>query len=165
MAAGTRQWSVAGDFPSRHIQMAFRVQHPGRHTARQPLVRLQVGTSVRQGHVVVAVRQQRIAQVAKTLGSWRLKWSAKIRSNAARVSGFVFVMPVRVVRSPAVCDLFCRQAKQEEVFLARPPAYHLAKSSSSSSTTWPPPSTPTRRWRGRIKVVFLPEYCATRPSG
>ena len=32
------------------------------------------------------------------------------------------------------------------------------RSSSSSSTTSPPPSTATRRSRGRLKVVFLPEY-------
>ena len=53
----------------------------------EPLVRLQVGLQVGQVHVVVAVRQQRVAKGAKTPGSLRLKWSAKIRSSAARVSG------------------------------------------------------------------------------
>ena len=53
----------------------------------QPPVRLEVGGEVGQVHVVVAVGQQGVAERIEDPGSCGLKWSEKIRSRAARVSG------------------------------------------------------------------------------
>ena len=85
----------------------------------QPLVRLQVGLQVRQVHVVVAVRQQRVAQrredarliAAEVVGEDQVQRRARLR--------LVLVVPVRVVPAAAVGHLLRRQAEQEEVLLAR----------------------------------------------
>ena len=54
----------------------------------------------------------------------------------------------------------CRRGRSSSPARPRRPTT-WPSSSSSSSTTWPARSTPIRSMRGRLKVVFLPEYNVT----
>ena len=60
---------------------------PARERFARAPVCLEIGLEVRQVLIVVAARQEAVAQRGDTPGTSRLKWSEKIRSNAARVSG------------------------------------------------------------------------------
>ena len=81
--------AVAGELPGAgHVQ--DRLARPGSRVGverAQAAVRLEIGREVRQVHVVVARVSSVSRSGAKTPGSLRLKWSEKIRSSAARVSG------------------------------------------------------------------------------
>ena len=102
------------------FRMALRAQaSASAYSSQQPLVRLEIGLQVRQVHVVVAVRQQRVAQrsedarlvAAEVVGEDQVQRRAGLR--------LVVVVPVRVVPAAAVGHLLRGQAEQEEVLLAR----------------------------------------------
>src|SRR5271157_921892 len=104
----------AGDIQNRlpRPSVAVRVQFT------EPLIRREIGFEVRQVHVVVSIRQQRIKQrgkeprfvAAEIVGGDQVQCRAGLR--------LVVVMPVRVVPAAAVGHLIRGQAEQEKVFLA-----------------------------------------------
>ena len=85
----------------------------------QPLVRFEVGLQVRQVHVVVPMRQQRVVQ--RREDAWLIAAEIIGEDQVQRGAGFrlVFVVPVRVVPAAAAGHLLRRQAEQEEILLAR----------------------------------------------
>src|SRR5271166_2463628 len=112
--AVAREFPGAGDIQNRFPRpsVAVRVEFA------EPLIRREIGFEVRQVHVVVPVRQQRVAQrgkdpglvVAEIVGENQVQCGASLR--------LVVVMPVRVVPTAAARHLVRGQAEQEEVLLA-----------------------------------------------
>src|SRR5213083_1907807 len=83
----------------------------------QPLVRLEIGLEIRQMHVVVSIRQERVAQrtedtrliAAEVIGENQVQGRSRLR--------LVLIVPVRVVPAATAGHLFRGQAEQEEVIL------------------------------------------------
>ena len=82
-------------------------------------VGLEIGREVRQVHIMVSTRQQRVPQrfedarfiLAEVAGEDQVQRRAGLR--------FVVIMPARAVPAPAAGHLVRRQAEQEEILFAR----------------------------------------------
>ena len=100
------------------FRMALRAHASASEYTVQPLVRLEVGGQVRQMHVVVAMRQQRVAQRSEEAGFVAAEMVGEDQVQRGAGLRLVLVMPVRAVPAAAVGDLIGRQAEEEEVLLA-----------------------------------------------
>src|SRR5215469_15138571 len=109
-----RELSRTGDIQNRLARPCMRI----RVECAKPLIRVEVGFEVRQMHVVVAVRHQRIVNGSKNS---RLEAADIVGSDHVQSRpGFrlVVVMPMRAVPATTLRDLLHSETKQKEVFLA-----------------------------------------------
>src|SRR5690242_4302523 len=115
-----RDRMVAGELPAAgHVQNGLA--RPGVAVSvqrRQPLVRLKIGFEIGQMHVVVSVRQQRIAERSKDAGLVAAEMIGEDQVQCSASLRLVIVMPVGIVPTAAAGYLVGGQAEQEEVLLA-----------------------------------------------
>ena len=101
--------------PSCHIRSPCAPRRRVCVQRAKAIVRRKIGREVRKVHVVVAVRQQRVAQrgeyarvvVAEVIGEDQVERGAGLR--------FIVVVPARGVPAAAGGDLLGGQAKEEEI--------------------------------------------------
>ena len=138
------------NFPdSATFKMALRAHASGiAIQCAEPLLRLDVGRQVRQVHVVIAVRQQRIAQrfedsrlvAAEVVGENQVQRRASLR--------LVFVVPVRVVPGRG-CSATCSAV--------RPNRKKFSSPASSAISMVAPSRVPT------VKAPFIMNFMLLVP--
>src|SRR6266446_5004522 len=104
--AGDIQNGLARPFAGVRIELA------------QPLIRVEIGSEIRQMHVVIAMRKQRIMNGTKNSGLIAAKVIGRDYVQCGPSFGIVGVMPMRAVPAAAIGDLLCAEAEQKEILLA-----------------------------------------------
>ena len=101
------------------FRIALRAQASGSaYNSTSSLVRLEIGLQIRQVHVVVALRQQRVAQRSEDAGLVAAEMIGEDQVQRGAGLRLVVVVPVRVVPAAAAGHLLGGQAEQEEILFA-----------------------------------------------
>ena len=102
-----------------NVKNGFRGPHGRRGVHRgDAALRLGVGRQIREMHVVVAARQQDVANRCEDAGLVAVEVIAEDQIEGVPSVGLVLVVPPRAVPTAALGDLFGRQAEEEEIVFA-----------------------------------------------